>query len=288
MTDRRRAVGTVEPARRLDRAAGRSPCRHEPARQVAPWTGEPGTAGTVAVVGAGKMGLPLAAQFADPRLARDRRRHRAGASSTRSTRAGRTSARSPGSPSSSRDAHAAGRLRATTDGAAAARDADVVVLIVPVMLDDEPAARLPLHGRGGRRDRARASTPARSSSSRRRCRSATRASGTRRGSSRGVRARRARRRTSSSRSRRSGCTAAPRCATSRPIRSSSAGSAPASTARAAAFYDERARRRGRRDVVGRGGRVLEARRHDLPRRQHRPRQRVRPLRRSDRRRHPPR
>ena len=34
------------------------------------------------------------------------------------------------------DAHAAGRLTATTDGAAAARDADVVVIIVPVMLDD--------------------------------------------------------------------------------------------------------------------------------------------------------
>jgi nucleotide sugar dehydrogenase len=32
--------------------------------------------------------------------------------------------------------HAAGRLRATTDGGAAARDSDVVVLIVPVMLDD--------------------------------------------------------------------------------------------------------------------------------------------------------
>jgi nucleotide sugar dehydrogenase len=34
-------------------------------------------------------------------------------------------------------AHAEGRLLATTDGAAAARDADVVVLIVPVMLDAE-------------------------------------------------------------------------------------------------------------------------------------------------------
>ena len=41
-----------------------NPCDHEPARAVTPWTGEPGTAGTVAVVGAGKMGLPLAAQFA--------------------------------------------------------------------------------------------------------------------------------------------------------------------------------------------------------------------------------
>ena len=40
-------------------------CLHElPARFVEPWTGEPGTAGRVAVVGAGKMGLPLAAQFA--------------------------------------------------------------------------------------------------------------------------------------------------------------------------------------------------------------------------------
>ena len=41
-----------------------NPCLHLPARAVAPWTGEPGTAGTVTVVGAGKMGLPLAAQFA--------------------------------------------------------------------------------------------------------------------------------------------------------------------------------------------------------------------------------
>jgi len=39
-------------------------CSHEPAVDVSPWVGEPGTAGTVAVVGAGKMGLPLCAQFA--------------------------------------------------------------------------------------------------------------------------------------------------------------------------------------------------------------------------------
>jgi hypothetical protein len=36
------------------------PCLFGPARPVAPWTGEPGTAGTVAVVGAGRTGLPLA------------------------------------------------------------------------------------------------------------------------------------------------------------------------------------------------------------------------------------
>src|SRR6516164_8160718 len=41
-----------------------NPCRHEPARHVRPWLAEEGTAGTVAVIGAGKMGLPLAAQFA--------------------------------------------------------------------------------------------------------------------------------------------------------------------------------------------------------------------------------
>ena len=50
-------------------------------------------------------------------------------------RAGRTSTRSRGSGISSASAHGAGLLRATTDGAAAAREADVVVLIVPVMLD---------------------------------------------------------------------------------------------------------------------------------------------------------
>ena len=41
-----------------------NPCLHAEARPCQPWTGEPGTAGTVTVVGAGKMGLPLAAQFA--------------------------------------------------------------------------------------------------------------------------------------------------------------------------------------------------------------------------------
>jgi len=40
-----------------------NPCTHPPARHASPWAGEAGTAGRVAVVGAGKMGLPLAAQF---------------------------------------------------------------------------------------------------------------------------------------------------------------------------------------------------------------------------------
>ena len=101
---------------------------------MSPWTGEPGTAGTVAVVGAGKMGLPLAAQFArhdwdviavdiDPRV-------------VESINAGRSHVgEEPGLAEMVERAHAAGRLRATTDGTEAARAADVVVLIVPVMLD---------------------------------------------------------------------------------------------------------------------------------------------------------
>ena len=111
------------------------PCRHAPARPVSPWVGEPGTAGTVAVVGAGKMGLPLAAQFASHGwgvIAVDVQQ-----AVVDSINEGRSHvAEEPGLAELVADAHAAGRLRATTDGTAAARDADVVVLIVPVMLDE--------------------------------------------------------------------------------------------------------------------------------------------------------
>ena len=112
------------------------PCRHGEPRSASPWTGEPGTVGTVAVVGAGKMGLPLAAQFAghgwtvvavdiDPAV-------------VASINAGHSHVgEEPGLADLVAEAHAAGRLRATSDGAEAAREADVVVLIVPVMLDDE-------------------------------------------------------------------------------------------------------------------------------------------------------
>jgi nucleotide sugar dehydrogenase len=113
-----------------------APCTHPTARQVSPWTAEPGTAGTVAVVGAGKMGLPLAAQFASHGwrvIAVDIQQSvvdaiNAGVSHVEEE---------PGLAELVADAHDRGLLRATTDGAAAARDADVVVLIVPVMLDDE-------------------------------------------------------------------------------------------------------------------------------------------------------
>ncbi|HUQ78229.1 MAG TPA: nucleotide sugar dehydrogenase [Patescibacteria group bacterium] len=111
-------------------------CGHEPASQVAPWAAERGTAGTVAVVGAGKMGLPLCAQFADHGwrvIAVDVQQAVVDAINE-----GRSHvAEEPGLAELIATAHASGRLRATTDGAEAARDADVVVLIVPVMLDDE-------------------------------------------------------------------------------------------------------------------------------------------------------
>ena len=111
------------------------PCVHEPPRPVAPWTGEPGTAGTVTVVGAGKMGLPLAVQFASHGwsvVAVD-----VNPDVVAAVNAGRSHVpEEPGLAERVAAEHAAGRLRATTDGAAAARDSDVVVLIVPVMLDD--------------------------------------------------------------------------------------------------------------------------------------------------------
>ncbi|HET7725828.1 MAG TPA: nucleotide sugar dehydrogenase [Candidatus Limnocylindrales bacterium] len=113
-----------------------APCRHGEARSVRPWTGEDGTAGTVAVVGAGKMGLPLCGQFASHGwnvIAVD-----VNPAVVEAINAGRSHVgEEPGLAELVASAHAAGRLRATTDGAAASQEADVVVLIVPVMLDDE-------------------------------------------------------------------------------------------------------------------------------------------------------
>jgi len=113
-----------------------NPCLHGEARRVVPWTGEPGTAGTVAVVGAGKMGLPLAAQFASHGwsvIAID-----VNAAVVGAINEGRAHVtEEPGLAERVAEAHADGRLRATTDGTAAARESDVIVLIVPVMLDDE-------------------------------------------------------------------------------------------------------------------------------------------------------
>lgn len=110
-------------------------CQHGTQRSVQPWIGEPGTVGSVALVGAGKMGLPLAAQFAghgwqvtavdvNPAV-------------VDAINAGRSHVgEEPGLVEAVAEAHASGRLRATTDGTAATRSVDVVVIIVPVMLTD--------------------------------------------------------------------------------------------------------------------------------------------------------
>jgi nucleotide sugar dehydrogenase len=111
-------------------------CRHGEARHVSTWTGEPGTAGTVAVVGAGKMGLPLAAQFADHGwsvIAVDVQQDVVDAINDGRSHIGEE----PGVAELVEQAHADGRLGATLDGAAASAAADVVVLIVPVMLDPD-------------------------------------------------------------------------------------------------------------------------------------------------------
>jgi nucleotide sugar dehydrogenase len=104
------------------------------ARTVSPWRGEPGTVGTVAVIGAGKIGLPLAAQYAshgwrviavdiDPTV-------------VATINAGRSHVDEPGLDKLVADAHRGGRLRATRDARAAAAECDVVVLIVPIVVDD--------------------------------------------------------------------------------------------------------------------------------------------------------
>lgn len=110
------------------------PCSHGPARHVEGWSGEPGTAGTVAVVGAGKMGLPLAAQFATHGwhvIAVDIDETIVAAINE----GGADVEGELGLVERVREAHALGQLRATTDARAAAAVADVTVLIVPVMLD---------------------------------------------------------------------------------------------------------------------------------------------------------
>lgn len=109
-------------------------CSHGRPRRVTPWRGDDGTTGTVTVVGAGKMGLPLAVQFAshgwsviavdiDPQV-------------VDAINAGRSQiGDEPDVARLLAESHADGRLTATLDAAAAARSSDVVVMIVPVVID---------------------------------------------------------------------------------------------------------------------------------------------------------
>ncbi len=101
-----------------------------------PWRGEPDRTGTVAVVGMGKIGLPLAAQYADAGW------HVIGVdvvpAVVEELNAGRVHFdEEPGLRERIAAAHAAGRFEATLSHAEAARRADVVVMIVPLMLSDE-------------------------------------------------------------------------------------------------------------------------------------------------------
>jgi nucleotide sugar dehydrogenase len=114
-----------------------NPCGHQKGkwRVASPWTGQPGTVGKAVVVGAGKMGLPLAVQFA--RHGWDVTAVDVNPDVVAAINAGRSHVtEEPGLAEGVAEVHAAGRLRATRDAAAAVCDADVAVLIVPVMLDD--------------------------------------------------------------------------------------------------------------------------------------------------------
>ncbi|MFI5262066.1 MAG: nucleotide sugar dehydrogenase [Candidatus Limnocylindrales bacterium] len=107
-----------------------------PAHHVAPWRGAPDTVGTVAVVGMGKIGLPLAAQYAEAGW------HVIGVDVlphvVETLNAGRIHFdEEPGLRERISRARAAGRFEATLSHADAARRADVVVMIVPLMLSDE-------------------------------------------------------------------------------------------------------------------------------------------------------
>jgi nucleotide sugar dehydrogenase len=112
-----------------------NPCTHGKPRPVNPWTGEAGTVGRAVVVGAGKMGLPLAVQFA--RHGWDVTAVDVNPDVVAAVNAGRSHVtEEPGLAEGVAEVHAAGRLRASADAAEAVRGADVAVLIVPVMLDD--------------------------------------------------------------------------------------------------------------------------------------------------------
>ena len=112
-----------------------NPCTHGKPRPVKPWAGEVGTVGRAVVVGAGKMGLPLAVQFA--RHGWDVTAVDVNPDVVAAVNAGRSHVtEEPGLAEGVAEVHAAGRLRASADAAEAVRGADVAVLIVPVMLDD--------------------------------------------------------------------------------------------------------------------------------------------------------
>jgi nucleotide sugar dehydrogenase len=108
---------------------------------AARWDGSPSRTGTVAVIGLGKIGIPLAARYASAGwrvigvdVIED---------VVRSFGSGRSHVDEPGVAELLESAHGDSRIEATTDHAAAVRRADVVVMIVPIMLtgDQQPDYR---------------------------------------------------------------------------------------------------------------------------------------------------
>ena len=258
-------------------------CGHEPGDRGLAVGRRAGTSGRVAVVGAGKMGLPLAAQFASHGwrvTAVDVQQSVVDSINAGESHVGEEPGLAGAGPGRARR-RAPARRRPTA--LRLPREADVVVLIVPVMLDDEqrPDYRymdaavesigpgihagsvvifettLPV---GDTRGRFAPRLEAISGPSRRRRllrRLLAGAAVQRRGAPQPRDLPEARRRD--------------RPGLDRP---------------GGGLLRRGPRRRDRGDVERRGGRVQQARRHDLPRREHRPRQRVRPLRGAGRRRHP--
>jgi len=112
------------------------PCRHAAPTTARPWVGAPGTVGTIAVIGSGKIGLPLGLQFAshgwrvhavdiNPALVE-------AINSGTAPWGGE-----PGLAEALAEHVGSGRLRATTDGPAAVRDADVALVVVPVLVRED-------------------------------------------------------------------------------------------------------------------------------------------------------
>lgn len=112
------------------------PCTHGTPVTAKPWVGAPGTVGTIAVIGSGKIGLPLALQFASHGW----RVHAVDINQALVDIINSGVAPwggEPNLPELLAEHVASGRLRATIDGPAAVRDADVALVVVPVLVRDD-------------------------------------------------------------------------------------------------------------------------------------------------------
>ena len=112
------------------------PCTHGTPVTAKPWVGAPGTVGTIAVIGSGKIGLPLALQFASHGW----RVHAVDINQALVDVINSGVAPWGGEPKLPEllaEHVGSGRLRATIDGPAAVRDADVALVVVPVLVRDD-------------------------------------------------------------------------------------------------------------------------------------------------------